>query len=345
MKKLNIINPKNIIVRMPNWVGDLVMATPILVDIKKAFPNANLSVLALENLCDLLKDDKNIDKLYFLKKQKSCFFKKNENKKLIEELKKKSFDFGLLLTNSFSSAYLFHKAKIKNLVGYKKDFRSFLLKYSISFNKENVHQIIKYKNLLKPLGIGISQTKPKLYYELNDLNNAKELLMKRGFKEGQTLIGINPFARFGSAKCYPLEKFKEIIKNLSNDKNKFIVLLGDKYSKELLQNFIEELPNNVVNLAGDTSLKELMCIIKLCDLFITNDSGPMHIASALKTPLIALFGSTSACLTGPYNEKDIILYKKVDCSPCFKRKCPKDFKCMTQITTTEVINKIDEILT
>jgi heptosyltransferase II len=335
------MSPKNIIVRMPNWIGDLVMATPILADLKNKFPDSSLTVLAYENLCDLLKKDKNIDKLYCLKKQKSIFFKK-ENKKIISELKNKSFDYGLLLTNSFSSAFLFYKAKINNSIGYKKDFRSFFLKYPINLIKENLHQTIKYKNLLKPLGVEISDTKPKLFIHPEDIKNAKILLYQKGYSDDQILIGINPFAKYGLAKCWPSDRFKQVAQVLAENKKNCIALMGDSESKIFINKIRQNLPKNVINIAGCTTLLQLACLIKSCKLFITNDSGPMHIASALNTPLIALFGSSSDIITGPYNPEDIVINKKVSCSPCFKRKCPLDFKCMNQISTSEVINKIND---
>lgn len=344
MRTIKDTDPKNIIVRMPNWVGDLVMATSVLSDLKRIYPYATLSVLAQEGVYELLKNDKDIDKLYCLKKQKGIFFNNKENLDIILELKKTTFDYGILLTNSLSSAYFFHRAGIKNSIGYKKYFRNFLLKNSIELIKDNVHQIIKYKNLLNPLGIEISDTNPRLYFDSDEVKNVKNILYQKGFNDNKTLIGINPLARYGSAKCWPIDRFKEVAARLAQDKKNTIVFIGDRFSKDLIKKVCFDLPSNVINLAGDTTLRELMCIIKLCNLFITNDSGPMHLASALDIPLIALFGSTSDLLTGPYNEKAIVINKKVECAPCFKRKCPSDFKCMHQISVDEVINKIHEIL-
>ncbi len=335
------MDPKNIIVRMPNWVGDLVMATAVLSDLKRVFPYCSLTVIAREEVCDLLKTDRDIDWLFCLKKQR-FFFTRKENKNIILDLKKTKYDFAVLLTNSFSSAYLFYKAGIKNCVGYKKDYRSLFLKYRIKPLKDDIHQIIKYKNLLKPLGIEISDTKPRLYIDADAINKAKDILYQRGFNDNKILIGINPLARYGIAKCWPLQRYKEIAKELAKNKNNCIVFIGDKYSKNLISKLCNDLPSNVINLASHTSLRELVSIIQMCKLFITNDSGPMHIASALNIPLIALFGSTSDILTGPYSDKAIVINKRVECSPCFKRNCPIDFKCMNQITTEEVISKIKD---
>jgi len=338
-----IKDPQNIIVRMPNWVGDLVMATSVLSDLKKAFPKAHLTVVVQEGILELLKEDKNIDELIYVKKSKNIFCK-NENKDVISKLRKTKFDLGILLTNSFSSAYFFLKAGIKNTIGYKKDFRSLFIKYPIKFIKKEVHQIDKYKNLLRPLNIEVSNTNPRLYFDLNEIKKTKELLFEKGFKENNKLIGINPLAKYGIAKCWPIQNFEKVAKELAFDKNNFIVFTADNASKDLIDEICKNMPKNVISLAGLTSLRQLVCIINECDLFITNDSGPMHIASALNRPLIAIFGSTSQILTGPCNDKAIVINKKVDCSPCFRRNCPKDFKCMQQITTQEIMMKIKELL-
>lgn len=343
MKTVKNACPKNIIVRMPNWVGDLVMATAVLSDIKRVFPYVKLTVLARENVSGLLKNDTDINCLFCLKKQ-NIFFRNKANKQVIEELKKTNFDYGILLTNSFSSAYLFYKANIKNIIGYKNDFRSFFIEHSPDPLKINAHQIIKYKNLLAPLGIAVSDTRPRLFLDIKEIDKAKDILYGNGFNDTRRLIGISPFAKYGRAKCWPADRFRQAAEILANDKKNFIVFTGDNYSRTLVDDICGGLPKNVISLAGKTNLRELACVIKLCSLFLTNDSGPMHIASALDIPLLALFGSTSSALTGPYNEKAVIINKKAECSPCFKRRCSRDFKCMNQIAVDEVLNKINVIL-
>lgn len=340
MKMIEDIQIKNIIVHMPNWVGDLVMATVVLSDLRKEFPKAVLTAMASRPVCELLKTDKDVDKIYCFKKEKLFFLRRKNNRGIIQDLRKGNYDLGILLTNSFSSARLFYRGHVRNVIGYKKDFRSVLIKYAIRFPKEEVHQIIKYKNLLKPLGIQASNTKPRIYLDNEEIHKIKKLLYQKGYKKNLTLIGINPLAKYGMAKCWPSENFRKLAQRLSEDKNNVIVFVGDLSSKDLIGKICSDLPKNVINIAGLTSLRELACIINECDLFITNDSGPMHVASALDVPLIALFGSTSQELTGPYNEKAIVINKKVGCSPCFKRICPNDFKCMKQITCEEVIEKI-----
>jgi heptosyltransferase-2 len=338
------IEYKNIIVRMPNWVGDLVMATAILFDLRQKFPASTITAMVQKPLCDLLKKDENINELFCFKKVKQLFLRRKENKNIIENLIDGKYDLGILLTNSFSSAWLFYQGEVKNIIGFRKDFRSFMLNKAISYPKGQIHQIEKYKKLLKPLDIERSITKPKIYVDKKEIENAKELLYQRGYKDNQRLIGINPIAKYGSAKCWPIERFKEVAKRLCSDEKNFIVFLGDFDSRDVIKNICLEMPNRIINLAGKTTLRELTALISQLDLFLTNDSGPMHIAAAFDIDQIALFGSTSDVLTGPYSEKAIVINKKVKCSPCFKRVCPIDFKCMQKISVDEVFDKMLEIL-
>lgn len=338
------IDPKNIIVRMPNWVGDLVMATPILFDLRQKFPNSTITAMAQNPLCHLLKKDENINELFCFKKNKNIFLRRKENKNIIEKISEAKYDLGILLTNSFSSAWLFYQGEVQNICGFRKDFRNFLLDKALDYPKEEIHQVDKYKKLLRLVGIEKSHTKPTIYLDPVEIDKAMELLYQRGYKNTKTLIGINAFAKYGPAKCWPIERYKELAKKLSEDEKKCIVFLGDLEDEQIIKKILIDLPPNVINLAGKTSLRELSAIISKCDLFLTNDSGPMHIAAAFDIDQIALFGSTSNILTGPYSEKAVIINKQVKCSPCYKRICPIDFKCMQKITVNEVLEKIFQIL-
>ncbi len=344
MKK-DLKDLKNIIVRMPNWIGDLVMATPILTDLRKQFPDAEITAMCKTPISDLLEKDKDIDELYSFQKLTNGFSRRKEKRNIIETLKKGKYDLGILLTNSFSSAWWFWQAGILNRIGFKGHLRTPFLTHglNVSFDKEKEHQVTTYKRILKPLKIKISDSKPRLYLTSEEKTKAAELLYRNGFQEGKILIGIHPGASYGPAKCWPKERFREVSLELLKDPDLFLVFLGDEKSNEEIQKICFKLPERAINLAGLTSLRELMGILEKCDLLLTNDSGPMHIAAALKTKVIALFGSTSDVKTGPYNQGKVI-NKKVECSPCYKRECPIDFRCMKQISVKEVIQAVFQIL-
>ena len=340
MDDLSQYKPQNIIVRMPNWVGDMVMATPVLTDLRKAFPEARLTAMCRSPISDLLQEDVEIDELFSFTKT-SRLVRRNEKKNILDRLLKGQYDLGIILPNTFSSAWWFWQGKVKIRIGYEGAGRSSLLTHSLEkpANVAEQHLIDTYKNLLSPLGIPLSKTKPRLYLKEKELELARILLSQNGVKPHHRIIGINPGAAYGSAKCWLPERFREVTTRLLQDKNVIVVYFGDLVTSNLVKEVCQGLSPRVVNMAGLTSLRELACLISLCDVLLTNDSGPMHIAGAVNTAVVALFGSTSSIVTGPL-EGNKVIQKHVSCSPCYRRTCPIDFKCMKQIEEEEVVQAI-----
>lgn len=342
--KLNKDFPKKIIVRMPNWIGDLIMATPILTDLRANFPEAEITAMCKHPLSDLLKEDQDIDELFSFSRLPNGFARRKAKRNIIEKLREGDYDLGLLLTNSFSSAWWFWQGGVKERLGFSAHFRRFLLTCPVSWPKHKEHQVLHDKRLLKPLGIELSDSEPRIYLKKDEKEKALELLYQRGYIPGSTLIGIHPGAAYGEAKCWPAERYREIAKRLlDEDESTFLVFFGDTASFSMMKNICQGLSGRAINLAGTTNLRELSCLLAACSLLLTNDSGPMHIASALGTPVVALFGSTDPDLTGPY-KNGLVINKKVECSPCFKRKCPIDFRCMTKITVEDVLQAVKKML-
>lgn len=331
--------PQKICVRMPNWLGDAVMGTPVLEDIKHAFPQSSLTVLCHGAIKLLLDASPHIDNFIVFpadKKRESA-----EKNRIYSELQKGQFDTGILLTRSFSSAWWFWKGNIKRRIGFKDHLRSLLLTDALTVppNEEYEHAVFTYKKLLAPLGIGLSASKPKLYFRPEELEAAKKTLESYNIHPHNLLIGINPGAAFGSAKCWPKERFKELTARLLMHPEVRVIYFGDGVSKPLVDEITNPFGDKVANVAGKTSLRSFTSLLSLCNCLITNDSGPMHVAAALETPLVAIFGLTNEIKTGPYGGGTII-HKHTLCSPCYKRKCPIDFRCMTSITTEDVFSSL-----
>lgn len=316
---------------MPNWIGDLVMATPVLSDLRKTYPKAHITAMCRTPISDLLREDRDIDELFSFSKGNK-FGRRSEQRDIVEKLKKGNYDLGILLTHSFSSAWWFWLGNVKRRIGYKGNGRGLLLtdKVPLPENVDKQHLVETYKMLLKPLGIPVSNIKPRLFLTEKELSDAKILLKQLGITSEHTLIGINPGATYGSAKCWLPERFREVTKRLLKLENVRIIYFGDQASMPLVKEICQDLPSPVINLAGLTSLRELAALIKLCKILLTNDSGPMHIAAAVGTPLVALFGSTNETATGPY-QTGTVINKHVSCSPCYQRECPIDFRCMKKI--------------
>jgi len=336
--------PKNIVVRMPNWLGDLVMATPVLAELRGHFPEARITAMCLAHFGGLLEADPQVEEI-FLFTQPNGWIHHAEHHEVIYALQARGYDLGVLLPNSFTSAWWFWRGRVRNRLGFAGNGRSWLLNKAVTFpaDLKTQHLVLTYQTLLAPLGISISGRRPELYVTEEDLRIASENLHRFEISPDDLIIGMNPGAAFGSAKCWLPERFDELTQRLLEERNCKILYFGDAAGAPLVHRICEGKDARVVNLAGKTSIRELMAYIKLCKLLVTNDSGPMHMAAALGTPPLALFGSTSDVRTSPYGLGRVI-HKHVECSPCYKRVCPIDFRCMKRIEVDEVNQAICEML-
>ena len=320
------------------------MATPILTDLRRRYPHAEITAMCTRALAPLLEHDPDIDELFSFSRQ-SGWEKKDSLRSIVSKIHAGKYDLGILLTNSISSAWWFWRGRVKKRIGYRKDGRRIFLSRALSYpeNIENQHLVTTYKMLLEPLGVKISDTDPRIHLTNEELDQAETILANQGVPSKRKLVGINPGAAYGSAKCWPPERFRAVIEKLLEDPQVYIVCFGDANGAPTVKQIVSGLPQRVINLAGGTTLRELCCLIKKCDAFLTNDSGPMHIASALQTPLVAIFGSTSEIKTGPYKNGTVI-HKHVECSPCYLRECPIDFRCMKRISPEEVYDLIKDLI-
>lgn len=348
MNKKNLhfsdLEPKNIIVKMPNWLGDLVMSTPVLQDLKTHFPKSKLTALCLTQVAPLLVGNPFLDEILTYQKP-SGWIHRAIHKDVIIPLRIGEYDLGILLTNSFSSTWWFWRGRVKERVGFSGSFRYPFLTLPVPKPPqiESQHLVLTYKELLKPLGIPLSKTPPALYLTSQDKKYIDEFRSLYHLRPNSVLLGINPGAAYGSAKCWLPERFEEVSRRIVEEVGATILYFGDLNTTPLIHKICKNLGESVINMAGKTTLRELMALISICNAFLTNDSGPMHIASALGIPIVALFGSTNEVKTGPYGGGRVI-HKHVECSPCYKRVCPIDFRCMRNISAEEVYQQLHQIL-
>ena len=343
MKDLKKLHPRSIVVRMPNWIGDLVMATPLLIDLRHAFPNATIAAVCQTNVASLLNNEPTIDTLFSFQRNKGILRLIKERKALLPFLRRKPYDVGILLTHSFSSAWHFFQGKITHRIGYQKEGRAFLLTHPIPFSEKHKtqHLTLTYKELLNPLGISPSSTPPRIVVSEKEKEEVLKSLKGLEIPSQPKWIGLFPGAGFGTAKCWLPDRFRQVAERLVEaDPRHMVLFFGDRLSEDLIGPICTKLSKRVLNLAGKTTIRELIAWIAICSVVLTNDSGPMHLADSLGTPLIALFGSTSPHLTGPFHQRNHIIQKNIHCSPCFKRTCPIGRPCMEKIEVDEVIEAI-----
>lgn len=330
---------------MPNWIGDLVMAMPVLSSLRQAYQSSKITAMALRSQASLLYKHPDIDEVFQFDRV-NVFTRSSKKRNLVRKIIYGQHDLGIILPNSFSAAWLFWQGKVKRRIGYEGKLRNWLLtdRISRSLQQSNHHMVIFYQLLLTSLSIPFTLTPPNIYLEEVEIEYARNCFRTYGIPEGAPILGINIGAAYGNAKCWPEKKFRLLAKKLLDDHPfLYLIFFGDQSMRTIVKEVCLSLSKRAINFAGLTTLREFAAMISLCNGFITNDSGPMHIADAVGTSIIAIFGSTCRYRTGPYRGGTII-YKQTNCSPCFSRTCPIDFRCMEKISVEEVYNACRDLL-
>lgn len=333
-------NPKRILIRSVNWLGDAVMTTPAIEVIREHFPAAEITLLANPLVSQLFSPYDRIDNVITFDrngKHKGVFGRL----RLARELRQHHFDAAVILPNSFDSALVPWLAGIPVRLGKSSDGRGLLLtdRYAPDEKPPGCHEVLYYLNLVENFGIS-SAKKPvlRLFVTEPEIQAADSFLMQKNILPDEFLLGINPGATFGSAKRWYPERFAEVAGKLAEKWQARIIIFGSAGEAPLAAEIERGLGGNCLNMAGKTNVRELMTLIRRCNFFITNDSGPMHIAAAFGVPLVAIFGPTDHGGTSPFTDKAAIVRKQVECAPCKLRQCPTDHRCMTEVTADDVLN-------
>ena len=342
------INPlgevRKILIRSANWVGDAVMGLPALASVRQSFPLAEIFILAKPWVADLFKDSPEINRVILY--QSPGIHEGFRGKwKLARELKLERFDLALHLPNSFESALISFLAGIPERIGYNTDGRGILLTHRVPVNGKikRGHQVEYYLHLLRCLGFAPAEGVPILKTSPKVLEEAERILGSHGVKKSDPLIGVSPGAQYGSAKEWFPERYGELADRISREIGARILILGSMGDRLVASQICRKTGPGAIDLTGKTTLAQAIGIIARCRLFITNDSGLMHVASALRVPLVAIFGSTDPLRTGPLSKNSRVLYKSIPCAPCLKTECPEDRKCMELITVDEVYEEVKKI--
>lgn len=331
-----------IIVRAPNWIGDSILAVPAAYSLSRNFPQAQIWIAAKEWVKDLFSSHDFIKGIIPLPDIDGF----RNLKDSAHKIKSFHFDIGVLLTNSFFSALLFYLGKIPERWGYSTDGRKVLLTRGVALKKgvNCSHQLNYYLDLISGLGLKTSPPKISLPLTQEEKGEAKELLLFLNVDLKNPLIILNPGASYGPSKRWHAENYAELAILLQDRKKAEILITGSKVESELVESIASLMTKKPFNLTGKTTLRLLAGLISNADLFITNDSGPMHIANALKIPVIAIFGPTNPSFTGPFQQPAVVIKKDVPCWPCSYRECPFDHRCMISIDPEEVFEACQEFL-
>jgi len=331
-----------ILVRAPNWIGDSVLSLPAVECLSKNFPQAEIWVAGKEWVKDVFYAPDFIKDVLLLPEADDIKSLRN----LAQKIKELEFEIGILFTNSFFSALLFYLAKIPQRWGYSKDGRGLLLTRGVAVKEQeaNLHQLAYYLNLVSELGLKTYPPKLSLVLTPEEKRQAKELLLSFNLDLKLPLVILNPGASYGPAKRWPGSKFAELANLLSERKKAKTLVIGSSNEIELAEAIASSMKEEPINLSGKTSLRLLASLIVHAGLFISNDSGPMHLANALKVPVVAIFGPTDPAITGPFQEPAAVIKKEVPCWPCSYRECPFDHRCMMNIDVEEVYQACQKFL-
>jgi heptosyltransferase-2 len=341
-------SPKKILVVQPNWVGDAVMATPTLRAIRERFPDAQISYLLRRYVKPIYTGMPWADKLITYRTGKTkAKAGKGQFFDLAARLRARKFDLAILLPNSFKSALICKMSGIDRIIGYERDGRGFLLSDKLLPVKEKGKYIptpiLKYYlGIAQYLGAAARDLKMELFVTDSDKREADEVFARAGLSSDLSrpnanglppLILLNPGAQYGAAKCWLPEYFAQLADRFIEEHDATVLISSAPRERAIVDAINRNMKHAAVDLArAGCTLGALKEIVRRCDIMITNDTGPRHIAAAFGVPVVTVFGPTHPEWTETYFPKERKVAVKVFCGPCQKKTCPLDHRCMTRLT-------------
>jgi heptosyltransferase-2 len=348
MMPIRYADVQRILIRSANWVGDAIMTTPAVHTVRRTFPRARITLLTKPWVFPVFENNPDIDELMIYE---------TDGRHagwvglwgLAKDLKRRRFDLAILLPNAFEVALLAFLARIPKRLGFTTDARTVLLTERIRSWRplKQGHLIDYYLGLLS--GAGLTLHGRQLVLVINDKERAaaRRLLQSMGIDRNQLLIGFNPGATYGNAKRWLPERFAELGRRLSREFEARVLIFGSAVEAQLGRQIAAEIGLGAVNLCGQTPLRQAMSLIGQCDLFVTNDSGLMHVAAALNVPQAAIIGPTDPVATGPSNRVSRLVQVPGACSlsPCLRPECPiLDHRCMIAVSVEMVMAEVSSLL-
>jgi len=333
-----------ILVRVPNWIGDAVMCLPALEAVHRLYPARPVTVAAKPRVVPVFEHAPYVKDIIEYD-DRGAHRGMLGRLRFAGEIKKRGFGTAILFQNAFDAAFVSFISGIPERVGYGRDMRPALLTKAIKTTPEikKRHQIFYYLNIVKALGakMPVKTPLPRLKISSDENRWADDFLKEHGLAKAR-LIGAAPGASYGQAKRWPEKAFSTALNETARRANATVALFGGPDDSPVCEAVYAGLDKNEtrLNLCGRLKLGESMALMARCAGFITNDSGPMHLAAALGVPTVAVFGSTDPALTEPTGPYVSVIQKAVDCSPCFKREGRYGhYKCLTEIKAQDVANE------
>ncbi|MFN4243804.1 MAG: lipopolysaccharide heptosyltransferase II [Tepidisphaerales bacterium] len=350
---------QKLLIVQPSWVGDAVMATPTLRALRQLYPDAHISYLLRRYVKPIYTGMPWADRLISYRTGRS---RGRAGKGLFDlalRLRRAKFDMAVLLPNSFKTALLCATAGIPRIVGYERDGRGFLLTDKLVPLKEDgrfvPNPIVKYYlGLASYLGSDSRDLSLELFVTPSERRDAEDLLQRAGLprdlcrpgsRGDGPLVILNPGAQYGDAKCWPPRRFAAVGDQLVRQRRATVLLSGAPRERRILDEVLAAAETPFIDLTRlGLTLGALKEIVRRCDLMITNDTGPRHIAAAFGTPVITIFGPTHPEWTEIYFALERKVSVPVYCGPCQRKRCPLDHRCMTEVTPHMVLSQAEQLL-
>ncbi len=345
----SVPKPKFLIVQ-PSRMGDIIFALPAVVEIKKKYPNAYISWIADERCADIIRDNSLIDNLIVFDRRKISLSYIGKMKKI---LRAENFDISIDFHGLFKSAFIvmLAGAKIKLASSSTNGMRELSWMFSKEIKPDNVisHCIERHLAVAKYLGCEFDINNLDFHLEITDkyVAEVKEILKKENADLNKKIILVHPGGGWISRR-WQSDKFAKTIDLINKNYDVNVMLIGGKEGGASEKGLDEEIismleTQKIINLTGKLTLKQLMALFTMANLFLANEAGPMHIATALKVPSVAILGPTDANRTGPFKGNTTVVQKKVSCQPCRNRTCTK-VDCMKLISVDEIYGLITDKL-
>ncbi len=330
-----------IVIRAPNWVGDSVLSIPAIESVRDAFPNEQLWIAAKDWVKELFTLNGLAEGTISLPEREDLKTLKTN----AQYLKGNRFDIGLLLTNSFGSALLFYLAGIPERWGYATDGRALLLTSRVRTDNRDAprHHVHYYLDLLSKLGLETRPPALKLSVPPSEIAAAQERLVSQGLDLNRPIVVLSPGASYGPAKRWPASRFAQLAGAIQNQKGAEILVIGSAGEADIGAAIASGMNRKPAVLTGQTTLAQLLGLISQAALVVSNDTGPMHLANALRVPVVGIFGPTDPAVTGPLEQPSRAVKKDVPCWPCFYHQCPYDHRCMMTIEAADVLGAAEAI--
>ena len=328
-----------------NWIGDVIFSTPFIKAVRQAHPDSYVACLLHPRCVEILKDNPRIDEIIVYDEEgahRSLLGKL----KLIINLKKKKFDTAFILHRSFTKALITFLAGIKERIGYPTKHRSVFLTKAVEISDEEApHKVEYFLDIARASGINARDIAYEFFIKDSDRQRASQFLKENGVLDKDLLVALCPGGNWGM-KRWPKENFAKLGDLFIEKLGAKVVISGAKKDVSLAEDIKKMMKGKPVISCGKTTLKELGALLERVDLAVANDTGPMHLAVAMKTNVVALFGPTSPRLTGPYGPGSYrVIWKNEECDvPCYDVSCAEN-RCMALITVEEVFKEAKSMLT